>query len=304
MLQVAIGGYRTAPASFNDSHFETNPAYKEPSFLALSEPLVFSSTPECDQLFVLVRKRADLTSSTFTSINPSDLSIVVTDATNGQIVPASLVANTSGSSYYHSGWNNTGSRTFTPVIGVITNSLNYSNPVTRVRALDVMIKEVGDTAFIRFRILILDSDKLFHFINIDVDNIAGRSTFSAASRQAVIRIGGASDTYMIFSPYAYLRETTKDNSDFSYPIDSIYYQRQKTFNDEGFIFSIEYKNHSWLLDNISLINVPHYDKAAILLVDKHIYSDFAQSVTSAFITIKVYGKISEQIDYFKVYLAR
>jgi hypothetical protein len=307
MFQVAIGGYNTSPNTFDLATFIDPATYREPGGVGsfIGEPLTFSDIDVCDQLYLLIRKRGSV-EGTFEEIDYENLSISVTDVTNGMSVPAFITINSS--SFYHADWNGDSSvegdgGLFNPVIGVITNCFNYLSPVSRIRAMDCMIKEIVGTDFIYFRLLVNDTGKNFNYIIVDVNNMSSRENFSSQSREAIIKMGSATDLYMLFSPYAYLKEVDSSAKyDFSYPLGSVYYKRQETFNNEGYEFSLVFPSHSWISENMSLINVPGCDKAAAVLIDKHIFKYLATVDSTPSINFKITGKTSEIVDYFKVYL--
>lgn len=305
MLQVSMGGYFKSPDKELTNVY--TPAYYEPGFLSSSEPLVFTF-PEADRIFILIRKRADNSGNSFTQLVPSNFdsylsgtkltsNIVVTDSTKNALVPAHIDINNV------SNWID--SSLYSPVVLVITNCFNIITPSPRVRAMDCFIRDNSDGDFICFRVLCGDSNKLFNFLVIDSNNLQNRNVFSSAGREAVIKVGGNSDNYLLFSPYAYLKEVEDGQGDFSYPFESIYYKRQEAYNDEGYNFSIDNSYHmtdSFIADNISVFNALGYDKAGVLMVDKYIYQYLSIMRKEVFIDIKVVGKVSGNIDYFRVYL--
>lgn len=289
MLQVSKGGYRTSSTAITT--FSDN--YREPGFNQL-EPLVFDF-PEADRIYILIRKRSDSIGNSFEVIDKEDFIPIVVDSTNNESVPASMQL----VSYDGFGIDDPYSST---LLLVITNCFDINFPSSRVKSMDCFIQDQND--FIRFRVRVGDSGKAFHYLVIDNNNFSNRSTYSISGLEAVVKVGGATDVYMLFSPYAYLTESFNNDFDFSYPLESVYYTRQKTFNDEGFYFSIDSTNNPSFLDNLGLVNVPGYDKACVLLVDKHIYQYLKLLRSEAYIKIKVTGKISGSVDYFKVYLVQ
>lgn len=293
MLQVSKGGYRTS-SSTAITTFSDN--YREPGFNQL-EPLVFDFL-EADRIYILIRKRVDLTETLFADIKEedfvqTDVTPIVVDSTNNESIPASIQPVS---------YDGFGAADQHLLLLVITNCFDINSPSSRVKSMDCFIQDQND--FIRFRVRVGDSGKAFHYLVIDNNNFSNRSTYSISGLEAVVKVGGATDVYMLFSPYAYLKESFNNDFDFSYPLESVYYTRQKTFNDEGFYFSIDSTNNPSFLDNIGLVNVPGYDKACVLLVDKHIYQYLQFLRSEAYIRIKVTGKISGSVDYFKVYLVQ
>jgi hypothetical protein len=310
MLQVSLGGHRLASTT-EITMFDDN--YQEPGFIKI-EPLIMS-LPEADRIYILIRQRADVTGSTFSELGIADLTPTITDSTNNESVPTITDSTNNESvpaiidivSYDNFGIDDPYDST---LLLIITNCFSISSPTNRVRSMDCFIKHTnGD--FIRFRVNVGDSGKLFHYLIIDNNDFANRGTSTMSGLEAVVKVGGSTDIYMLVSPYAYLKESTNGQGDFSYPIDSVYYTRQSTFNDEDFEFSIDrdqcFVDNASLnsfLSNIQIINVPSYSKTGVLLIDKYIYNYLTSLRTEAYITIKVIGKVSGLIDYFKIYLVQ
>ena len=290
MLQVSLGGYKNIRE--NQLVYDDNPVYYEPGFNIMS-PLEIE-VPEADQIYTLIRKRTNGAGTVFGAITASELTIEVKDVTTGESIPATITSNT-----YNTSWNPESQ----VKIGLITNCIDVNNPTTRVRVLDCFIKDTTINDFINFRLLVSDSNKSFYYIAVDSSNINNRSVFSAFGKEAHLNINEDSDIYLLFSPFAYLKEVTKkEKTDFSYPLNSIFYQRQGVYSKEDFDFSIYNYSSSQIIDNISLVNVPYYKKAAVLLIDNHLYDSLLDTSLnqSSYISIKVVGVLSGIEEIFRV----
>lgn len=301
MLQVALGGYRD---SVNEQTvYDDNPVYYEPGFTMMS-PLEMG-IPAADQIYLLIRKRSGTSLNDFLTLTINDLSVTITDATTNEDIPAHFEAFSSVSTIYHEEWDTDPSE-FTPLVLVINNSINVDAPIERVRVLTSSLVDNYDVnSFMKFRIIVEDENKLFHYLPVEIENLKDRYKFTAAGREGLINVRSNSDSYVLFSPFAFLRETAdKNKADFAYPLESIYYEREKTYNEEGFYYSIQEYSHNFLQYNCSLINVPNYQKAGVLLIDKHVYQHMLSITDPVYVDIKIIGILSEIEDTFRIYLTR
>ncbi len=292
MLQVAFGGYfviELDAAIFDDSNI-----YREPGFTSLS-PLELE-IPECDEIYILIRKRED-SSNEFVSLLPSDLIMTVQDVTTGQMIPSRIEINN-----LNAGWEKDPS-SLSPLVGIITNSIDLNNPVERVRSLDCLIKDKEDNTFISFRITVLDSNKLFHYVVVDINNLAGRNKATFASRTASVKVNKNKDFHILLSPFAELQEVEEKKADFSYPLNSIFYSRQVSYDNEDFDFSIDSYNPSSIINNVSLINVPGYSKAAVLLIDRNLFNNMLLTDDNYYVNVKADGVISGISELFTIYFS-
>lgn len=301
MIQVALGGY--TDSANEQTVYDDNPVYYEPGFTMMS-PLEMG-VPAADQIYILVRQRSGTGLNSFSTLTTSDLSVTVTDATTDESIPAHFESFSSTSTIYHPEWDTDPSE-FTPLILVINNSINVDAPIERVRVLTCsIINDYNSSSFLKFRIIIEDENKLFHYLPIQIENLKDRYKFTAVGIEGLINISSNSDSYVLFSPFAYLREVSDEKkADFSYPLESIFYEREKTYNEEGFEYSIQEYSHDFLQDNSSLINVPNYQKAGVLLIDKYVYRDMLSITDPVYIDIKVIGILSEIEETFRIYLTR
>lgn len=303
MLQVAFGGYYLKESNLTE--FVENPVYYEPGFNIMS-PIEMEVT-KADRFYILLRKRGDNKGLAFNVININDLTVITKDVTNGEDVPNYVKIND-----LYTPWNNLTSfssspsaiEILLPIVLTIDNSLDINDPVVRVRVIDCSIRDRSDNTFIIFRVILNDEDKSFNYIPIELNDIANRNTYTASDREAKIKIHSASDYYILISPYAYLRETTKEKSDFSYPLDTIFYRRQNTFNNEDFSFSISSYSDSFLEDLISVNNIPSYSKVGIVTIDNLLYKYLNEQVSTANIDVSINGRLSGISDTFKIYFSR
>jgi len=292
MLQVALGAYENIEDSTTE--VESNPIYYEPGF-NLMAPLEIEVGTEADIIYIFLRKRSDGTGLNFEDLTVSNISATAIDTTNGESLSTGVSLN---SSYGFASENP--SVNFVPLVVRIENQLDVSSPILRVRVIDCNIKDTTDNSFITFRIIVSDGDLDFHYISIRRKDTSDRNTFSIQGREAYVDIYKDSDSYILFSPYSWIKETTKNKADFSYPEDSIYYNKQDTYNNEDFTFSLASYSNSFVQNNISVMNIPSYGKAGIILVDRLMYSNLVNLGRSAYANIVVTGKLSGRVDTFKV----
>ena len=294
MLQAAFGGYTLVEDSIEE--FNDPLVYYEPGFNFMS-PIEFSIT-KTDTIYILIRKRVDSSGEVFENLDYTSLSVTAKDVTNGE----TLAVRTSNNSTY-TPWNLDPSAN-TPVLLQIENQLDLVTPLLRVRVIDCEVKDITDNSFINFRIIVDEDPEDLHFNYIPVHRTiySDRNTFTASGRQAYVTLRSDSDSYILVSPYAWLKEETKDLSDFSYPPDTFYYQREKTYNLEDFTFSLQSWGHSWVEENVSIVNVPGYKKVAVILIDNAIYNNMKAAQGIANFVMAITGELSGIEDTFTVNL--
>lgn len=290
MLQVAYGGYYEPGEGV--TQFVGDPVYYEPGFNIMT-PLELQGS-KSDYFYLLLRKRANADGTDFSEVVPSNLSISVSDATTGDGLITNLTTNT-----VYPDWDVNPSA-IAPLVLRVVNTFDSATPTISVRILDIYIRDTTDNDFITLRVLINDEGRYFHYIPVGTNTISSRNTFTIIGREAYVKLNGATDHYVLFSPYAYLAESSKEDSDFSYPLDSVFYKRQKTYNDEGFSYSIGSYSHSFVPNVISLMNVPGYSKAAVILIDRVCYNHLLEEGENASVTISIDGELSGMSDEFTV----
>jgi hypothetical protein len=295
MLQVAFGGYYLITGGEN--FFYDDPVYYEPGFNWMN-PVEIES-PAADQLYILVRKRAGSTGTAFVNVSSTDFEISVTDATTGESIFSSIYDNS-----LHTDWN-TDPSSYTPLVAYIRNAVDFTEANMRVRVLDCYIKDTTDDSFVRFRVLVSDANRYFHYLPFVTNDLSYRYKASALGRQAYITVSGLSDSYLLVSPYAYLQEVEKTAIyDFSYPLDSIYYQRQHTYNDEDFDFSLASPSDDFVNTTVSLIPVPKFHKVAVIHIDRFMYKKLQEKEDVASINLNIVGRLSGHTDQFVIYFRR
>lgn len=293
MLQAAFGGYTLL--TNNVEELVDDPNYYEPGYNLMS-PLELS-VPKSDSIYILIRKRDSSGTGFENNLAASHLSITATDATNGETL------NVQAKNSTYEPWNDDPSSN-TPVRLEIRNQLGSSSPVLRVRIIDCNVKDTRDNSFITFRIIVEEDPTELHFNYLPVNRVKypDRNTFTASGRTVYMTLRSDSDAYILVSPYAWFIESDKDDFDFSYPSDTSYYKRESTFNNEGFSFSLQNLSHSFIEENISVVNVPGYRKVCLILIDNIIYKNIKAIKRSINFTVSVTGEISGIEDSFTVKL--
>ena len=295
MFQAALGGYSlTSTGSF----FDDTPVYNEPGF-TIMYPLEIEIS-KCDTFYILIRKRSDLSGSQFENLVVSNLIATVKDSTNGIDVSSRLTAND-----IHETWDSDPS-VFLPIVLEVNNNINVNNVNSRVRILDCYISDSTDNNFISFRVTVNDDSNLFYYMPFYTNDLKNRYSNTAIGREAYFKVKENTDGYMLFSPYAYLTEVEKDdiNLSFSYPLESIFYKRQETYNNEDFYFEISGYSHSFIEEGISLMNIPNFQKVAVLHVDSYMYTKLVEIGTNAFVDISIQGILSGIVDTFRIFFTR
>jgi hypothetical protein len=294
MLQAAFGGYTLIED--NSTVFIDSLTYYEPGFNLMS-PLEIS-VPKSDSIFILIRKRDSSGVGFENNLIPTNLSITAKDATNGE--PLSISSSTFST---RESWNEDPSSN-TPILFTITNQIGSGDALLRVRVIDCEVKDTTDNSFINFRIIVEEdpTDLHFNYIPVSRTTYADRNTFTAASRAMHMTLRSDSDAYIIVSPYAWVMETTKDLSDFSYPPDASYYKRETTYNSEDLDFSFQSSSHTFVEDNVSVVNIPGYKKVGLILIDNAIYNSIKELKRSINFTVSVSGELSGMEDTFTVNL--
>ncbi len=255
--------------------------YYEPGFNIMS-PLEFNY-PMCDRLSLRIKRRKNAAGTTFKNIDSVDCTVTVIDPTNNQAIPYTLV--------------DEGNKRLRLTV---TNALTLTNPVARARVIDVFLRHNTDNDFIIFRVLVEESAKSFHYFFVDANNMSDRNPVTVGGRDVYVSVKASGNYYMLISPYAYLREGTSSGADFSYPLNTVFYKRQNTYSNEDFSFSILSYSHAFMEDVISVMNVPSYGKAGVLLVDNRIYKDMTENGVNPYVDIAVIGELSGNEDVFRV----
>lgn len=294
MLQAAFGGHTL----MNDGSTEyvDDLTFYEPGFNIMF-PLELS-VPKSDSIFILIRKRDSSGNGFENNFNHTDVSVTAKDATNGELLEVFI------SDSVYDPWNSDPSSN-TPVLLEVRNQLAIAAPTTlRVRVIDIEVKDLTDDSFLNFRIIVEEDPADLHFNYIPISRITytDRNTFTAASRIVHMTLRSDSDAYIIVSPYAWVAESTKEQSDFSYPPDTSYYKREDTYNNEDFEFSLQSWSHNFVEENISVTNIPGYRKVCLVLIDNAIYNNIKAIQRSINFTISVTGELSGIEDTININL--
>lgn len=289
MLQVAYGGSVVTEDGSYVYDYEDMPVYYEPGF-NLIEPLVISSIT-ADVIYILLRKRIDSTGNSFEDISLSDIEATVIDSTNGESLQFSIVDANNG--IYYGGWDIDSSE-YSPLVIAIQSEIDLKNPIRKVRVIDCCVRDKNDNDFICFRIIENDSTGFFHYLHIETEKMSNRKKYTSIGNDIYVKIGYDSDGYILFSPYNYLKEVSNSyDKDFSYPLNTVFYKRQYSYNDEEYDFEIISYNRGFLQNVVSLMNVPNFHKAAIVLIDKYLYAELSNNAdVSSYIVVKATGKSS------------
>lgn len=298
MLQVAYGGFYRS--SSNSNYFYDSPVYYEPGFSTFV-PLEISVPNVADRIYILIRRRIDDTETVFDTLYAANMEITVKDPTIGATVPAEIYANS-----IHTTWDSPTSPIFYPLVAYIDPAIDFTDSNVRVRVLDCYIKDTVNDNFIIFRVYITDQDKLFYYIPVTINDLASRYNTSAIGTTGYMTVYADSDSYMLISPFSGIEEVSKESGEanFSYPLDSVYYKRQKTYNEEDFTFTVGTVSDTFVTNNVSVMNVPGYSKVGVVHVDRYMYQKLLEKEDVAYMDVNVEGKLSGIQDSFRVVFRR
>lgn len=181
---------------------------------------------------------------------------------------------------------------YKPLVLVIDNSIDIFNPVVRARVLNCTVK--SENNFVNFRLSVEDESKPFHYIQVKRNEMQLRPKFSTTGSYGIIKVSSNDNSYVLFSPFAYLKEVNKSESHhFSYPVNSVYYYRQISYNEEGFYFQIYDYSHDFIPKNVSVLQIPFYDKTGVMHVDRYLYTEMQNISGPCYIDVKANAKLSD-----------
>ncbi|MFW6026943.1 MAG: hypothetical protein ACOCRX_11455, partial [Candidatus Woesearchaeota archaeon] len=252
MLQVAFKGYYNLEDDIQTMN--DDPVFYEPGFNRMF-PIEFESE-KADKLIFLLKKRTNNTSTSFESIDATDYAIRIKDITTGENLEGNI--NGSGSEELH--------------INIDSNKdmFNFSR---RIKAIECEIKENNTNDYILFRTYVQDDNKVMGYLPVPERKISKRNLNSYFTKDIYLKLNDKNSYYVILSPFQKFKEVDKGEENFSYPIDTIFYKRNRSYNEEGYEYEISKYSHNFLKNVISLVNIPEYEKVVILLIDKYIYND-------------------------------
>lgn len=281
MFQVRLLSYLLRTPNGDIDETISGASYREPGFTQMS-PLELEF-PKSDQVAVKLRKRDGV--GGYSNISKATMEFTVVDPTNGQSIP--YIAADNGSAR---------------IDLTVTNALNLllTNAAVRVRVIDVNVRDTDDDDFITFRIIIDDDDRLLNYIFVDTNSMVERNASSSQGDDIYVSTKSGSDNYLLFSPYASIKETTSAKADFSYPLSTIFYKRQESYNNEDYSYSISLYSDTSMRSVVSLMNIPGYHKAGVLLIDNKMYTDILERGVNPYIDIAVVGELSGYSDTFRI----
>lgn len=298
MLQIALGGYDVITDGVSESTFvdSDNNVFLEPGFTIMFPASIDSA--KADVVYLLIRKRSDSTGNNFSSIGSDDYFVSVTDATTGENLDSTLVLN-SGGDLVNSDWNTS---SYTPLV-LSVEPFSSDDEDRQVRLIDVQVTDASTKAFISARLNVSSSSSPFSYLIIDNAQVQSRSKKPNFGTTAIMT-APATGSYILLSPLSTFEESTKEDSDFSYPTGQIYYKTEKTFNRESFDFSISDRSHPVVENNIKILPLPGFPSIGVLMLDGYLAKDLKGSEGLTYVDIDAIGKVSGQIDTFRIYFAR
>ena len=298
LLQVAYGGYQliNPPLAVKESL-----VYAEPGFTTIS-PIEFA-IDKSDQIYFVIRKRTDSSGTVFDSLSSSNFAVVATDSTIGARLDTVISDFSSSSPYYNSAWED-GLADSQKLILAINNGFPIASPTNRIRVIDCTIKDNTDDSFLFFRVLVDDYSKTFHYLSVSYKLPETRNTSSTEGSTILREVDGKNDFYVLISPFAPFYERTDGGHNFSYPLNTRFYQRQETFNKEDFSYQITRYSHRELENDVRVKNVPGFPKMGVIIVDRNANSTLSGLTGDVYVDVEAVGLISEMRDTFRMNLIR
>ena len=293
-IQVAYGGYSSVEPFVSERE---SLVYAEPGFTTQS-PIEFA-IDRADQFYFIIRKRSNIYGTSFSPISRTAFQVTATDVTLNAQIPTSLDAFSSTNPYYSSEWED-GLADNQKLILAVDCGVPISSPIDRVRAIDIQIKHTYDNTMILFRVLVDDSNKAFHYISVKSDEVGQRNEFSTAGSSITENIDGKGDSYVLISPFTSFKEVSKGGHDFAYPLNTIFYKQQETYNQEDFAYQITRYSSEILQNSVRVKNIPGYPQMGVIIMDRGLYEDMSGLGGSVSVDVEARGLISEMRDTFRI----
>ena len=298
LIQSAYGGYLLVSPS---EEVKETLVYSEPGFTTNSS--IEFAIPKADQFYFIIRKRADIFGTTFESVDRSNFTVTVTDATLNVSLGSNLQNFSSSSVFYDSNWED-GLLDNQKLILAVDCGIPIESPINRVRIIDCTIKDRTDDSILFFRVLIDDSNKIFHYLSVKPDEVGQRNKFSTAGSTISREIDGKGDFYVLISPFASFNEVDKSGHSFAYPLNTIFYNRQETYNQEKFSYQITRFSHVILENDVRVKNIPGYPQMGVIIVDRGLYDNINGIGASIYVDVEARGLVSEMRDTFRITFVR
>lgn len=298
LLQVAYGGYALVDP---DIESKESLVYSEPGF-TVNNSIEFA-IDKADQIYFIIRKRADIYGSTFETIDRSYFIVSAVDSTLNVELNVFIDNFSSSNTYYDAAWED-GLLDTQKVILAIDSGTSVAPNENRIRVIDCQIKDRRDNSVIFFRVLVDDANKVFYYLSVQSNEIGQRDTFATAGSSILKNIDGKADSYVLISPFASFNEVDKGEHGFAYPLNTIFYNRQTTYNQENFAYQITGFSHIAIEDDVSVKNIPGYPRMGVVTIDRGLYSNLAGLTGSAYVIVEARGLVSEMRDNFIINFVR
>ena len=298
LLQVAYGGYLLVDPA---TEVKEELVYVEPGFTAIGT--IEYALDKADQFYFIIRKRSDIYGTVFDDIDSSDIIVSITDATIGSRLDAIVSNFNSSLSYYDADWED-GLADSKKVVVAINSGVPISSPSDRIRIIDCNIRDRTDDSVVFFRVLIDDSSKTFHFLSVRSNEPVNRNIYSTAGSSIASSVDGKGDFYVLISPFASFYESPDGGYDFAYPLNTRFYKRQDTYNQEDFSYHIIKYSHRELEDAIRVSNVPGYPQMGVIIVDRGMYDNLSSVIGASYVDVGVRGLMSDMRDAFRMNLTK
>ena len=88
--------------------------------------------------------------------------------------------------------------------------------------------------------------------------------------------------------------------DFAYPLNTIFYKQQETYNQEDFAYQITRYSSEILQNSVRVKNIPGYPQMGVIIMDRGLYEDMSGLGGSVSVDVEARGLISEMRDTFRI----
>lgn len=296
MFQVAYGGHLLS----GEQNYESDLDFREAGFGSDSFPIEFDIS-KSDRIFFLLRKRSSIYGDSFVEIDYENIVIEAKDLTSGISIPSAVYIE----NVVNAEWTDT---SFDSILFSIDSNINFQdledNPnifIDRVKAIEIYIKDTSDNNFISFRVYIDDNEMKFYYIIVPEKDIERRDVKSNSINNPYIDINNLNNFHILISPSSRIREIDDNYYSFSYPYSTIFYKRDRTFNDEEYVFDINGEIDTLIYENISIFPIPGYHRVGVLKVDSYLKNKMIKkNVRESSLNISVTGKITNKTYIFPI----
>jgi len=263
MLQAVIGGYSISGVN---TFYSAPNTYLEPGFNTFN-PLSLSVS-NADEIYILLRRRTNITGTTFAPDNANDYTVIVKDLTNGNDLDYTFVSNSLINNAWHEGGLNLAPFVLT-VESKSTSTAVFTEYFHRLIEIFVVHDSTGQSLL--FHILMTAPVAGFTWLTVQHDKYDSRPTSSSNNSKIEVEVGGKG-AYVLLSPNSTIVESIQESANFSFGSGIIFYSRTEVSTDEGFTFEIDNVSHDFISEYCDISGVPEYLSVGVLSIDAAVRS--------------------------------